>query len=90
MPAAKVASQPVLMFLDADVLVHPDTRQRAYQAVTSSDAVGAVFGAYDDAPLVPGLVSQYRNAFHGEQESRHVLGWLRHYPPRSVPSPRRV
>ena len=43
MPAAKVASQPVLMFLDADALVHPDTRQRAYQAVTSSDAVGAVF-----------------------------------------------
>jgi len=61
---ARVATQPVLLFLDADVVVHPDTLYRAYQALTSNDAVGAVFGAYDDTPLAPGLVSQYRNLLH--------------------------
>jgi glycosyltransferase involved in cell wall biosynthesis len=60
---ARAARQPVLMFLDADVTVHRDTLERAYRTLTSSTA-GAVFGAYDDAPLAPGLVSRYRNLLH--------------------------
>jgi glycosyltransferase involved in cell wall biosynthesis len=61
---ADAARQPVLMFLDADVLVHPDTIEHVDAALSSDSASGAVFGAYDDAPLSPGLVSQYRNLLH--------------------------
>ena len=61
---ARAASQPVLLFLDADVLVHPDTIQLAEAALESDGALGALFGAYDDAPLASGLVSEYRNLLH--------------------------
>jgi len=60
---AQAAGQPVLMFLDSDVAVHPDTIELAELALLSH-GVGAVFGAYDDAPSAPGLVSQYRNLLH--------------------------
>jgi len=61
---ARAARCPILMFLDADVRVHPDTVGRAYEALAARDTIGAVFGAYDDRPLAPGLVSQYRNLLH--------------------------
>src|SRR5208337_465782 len=61
---ARAAHYGVLMFLDADVRVHRDTIDRAYRALTAGDTIGAVFGAYDDTPLAPGLVSQYRNLLH--------------------------
>lgn len=61
---ADAARQPVLMFLDADVMVHADTIERVDAALSSDASVGALFGAYDDAPLAPGLVSQYRNLLH--------------------------
>jgi glycosyltransferase involved in cell wall biosynthesis len=61
---ADAARQPVLMFLDADVMVHTNTIELVDAALSSDSAVGAVFGAYDDAPLALGLVSQYRNLLH--------------------------
>jgi GT2 family glycosyltransferase len=61
---AHAALQPVLMFLDADVRVHQDTIELADVVFSSDSAVGALFGAYDDAPLARGLVSQYRNLLH--------------------------
>ena len=51
---AHAALQPVLMFLDADVRVHPDTIELTDVVLSSDGAVGALFGAYDDAPLAPG------------------------------------
>lgn len=61
---AKAALQPVVMFLDADVMVHRESIQLTDVALTSDSTVGALFGAYDDAPLASGLVSQYRNLLH--------------------------
>jgi len=61
---AKAVRQPVIMFLDADVMVHRDTIELTDDALTRDSGVGALFGAYDDAPLEPGLVSQYRNLLH--------------------------
>jgi len=61
---ADTAQQPVLMFLDADVIVHPDTIELVDAALSSDSTVGALFGAYDDAPLALGIVSQYRNLLH--------------------------
>jgi GT2 family glycosyltransferase len=61
---AREARQPVLMFLDADVMVHSDAIELVDAVLSSDSAAGALFGAYDDAPLAPGLVSQYRNLLH--------------------------
>jgi len=60
---AQAAQQPVILFLDADVMVHPDTIGLIESALHDG-TIGALFGAYDDAPLEPGLVSQYRNLLH--------------------------
>lgn len=52
----------VIVFVDSDVVVAPDTKSRLLAAfATSTDAV---FGAYDDAPAGQGWVSQYRNLLH--------------------------
>jgi GT2 family glycosyltransferase len=60
---AKAALQPVILFLDADVMVHPDTIE-LIESTLNDGAIGALFGCYDDTPLEPGLVSQYRNLLH--------------------------
>lgn len=76
--AAEVARGDALVFVDADVCVHRDALRR-FADLFAGDvgrvgagaghgaprpALGAVFGAYDDAPPAPGLVSQYRNLVH--------------------------
>lgn len=60
---ARYARGRLLLFLDADCAVHPDTLERAVEALSEQD-VDAVFGSYDDDPPVPGLVSRYRNLLH--------------------------
>ncbi len=54
----------VLVFVDADVRVHPDSLRLVVGEFTRDPDLGAVFGAYDDAPAAPGIVSQYRNLLH--------------------------
>lgn len=51
-----------LVFIDADVRVHPDTLPR-FDAAAGEELV-AIFGSYDDAPAATGLVSEYRNLLH--------------------------
>ena len=54
----------VVLFLDADVCVHPDALARVHEWFNGSERIDAVFGGYDDDPEAPGLVSQYRNLLH--------------------------
>lgn len=61
---ADVASGVVLMFVDADVCVHPDALRRVTEIFERESDVSAVFGAYDLTPAARGLVSQYRNLLH--------------------------
>lgn len=58
------AAGDLIFFVDADVLVHPDTLQIAVQALESHPGTAAVFGSYDDEPGHPSFISQYRNLFH--------------------------
>lgn len=53
-----------IAFVDADVVVHPDTLRRLVEVAESAGGVDAVFGAYDDAPPAPQFISQYRNLLH--------------------------
>ncbi len=60
----EVARGEILVFIDADVCVHPDTLRRFAWKLAASEDVAAVFGSYDNAPPAQGVVSQYRNLLH--------------------------
>lgn len=61
---AHLASGNILMMVDADVLVYPDTIRQAVEALDADPHLGAVFGSYDDQPHDPAFLSQYRNLLH--------------------------
>lgn len=58
------ATGEVLVFVDADVEVHPDAFARIRHAFAADPSLVALFGAYDDAPAAPGVVSAFRNLLH--------------------------
>ena len=61
----------IIMFVDADVVVHTDALRRIIEHFRNDPGLSAVFGAYDEHPAAPGLVSQYRNLLH---HYVHTLG----------------
>ena len=54
---AAEATGDILVFIDADVCVHPDALGRIRASFADHPDVGAVFGAYDDQPADPGVRS---------------------------------
>jgi GT2 family glycosyltransferase len=54
----------VIVFIDSDCVVHPDTLERIQRAFEADPELGALFGSYDDRPDAPGIVSRYRNLLH--------------------------
>src|SRR6478672_8370496 len=61
--AAASADRPCLMFVDADVIIHPDAIDRLVGEVQTTDAVAA-FGSYDDHPRSRRLPALYANLRH--------------------------
>lgn len=61
---SEVARGEILVFVDADVTVHPDALRRLAARFRSEPDTAAIFGSYDDHPSSPGYVSQYRNLLH--------------------------
>ena len=61
---ARAARGDVLVFIDADVVVGRSTLRGFAERFTADASIAAVFGAYDDSPAYPGIVSQYRNLLH--------------------------
>lgn len=62
--AASVARGGILFFVDADVELAPDALEYVLAAFAADPGLDALFGAYDDEPAAPGLVSQFRNLLH--------------------------
>jgi len=58
------ASTPEVLFVDADIVVRPDTADQVQAYFDTHPDVAALFGSYDDSPGDPGLVSQYKNLTH--------------------------
>jgi GT2 family glycosyltransferase len=59
-----IASGDVIVFVDADVCVAPDSVARLVGVLDARPETAAVFGSYDATPRAPGFVSQYRNLLH--------------------------
>lgn len=53
-----------VVFVDADVCVHPDTLTKIAATFASDPTADALIGSYDDAPGKPNFLSQYKNLFH--------------------------
>ena len=54
----------LLVFVDTDVVVHPDSLARLSALFLAEPDLGAAFGAYDEVPADPGFFSQCRNLAH--------------------------
>jgi hypothetical protein len=65
-----IARGDVIVFIDADVCVHPESLRRFVELFRADPTVGAAFGSYDANPPAPGLVSQYRNLLHHHVHQR--------------------
>ena len=61
---AKQATGDILLFVDADVAVHPDTLGKIVQYFAAEPELAALFGSYDDDPPAPALASRYKNLLH--------------------------
>jgi GT2 family glycosyltransferase len=61
---AFIATGDILVFVDADVVVHPDAISRLHAHFEARPETSAVFGSYDDTPGANGTVSVFRNLLH--------------------------
>ena len=61
---SEVSRGDVLVFVDADVRVHPSSLGQFAETFRTHPDLGAVFGSYDDQPPAPGVLSRYRNLLH--------------------------
>jgi len=58
------ATGDVVVFVDADVVVHRDAFRRIRRAFDADASLAGLFGSYDDRPADPGTVSAFRNLLH--------------------------
>lgn len=58
------ATGDVVVFVDADVVVHEDVFERVRAAFEADARLTALFGSYDDAPAANGVVTEFRNLLH--------------------------
>ncbi len=61
---ARAAAGDVLLFVDADVCLQPDTVHLVREAFAFDPDLAAVFGSYDDEPAATSFLSRYRNLLH--------------------------
>jgi len=61
---AELATGTILLFIDADVVVRPDTVRRVVEQFEQDPTVAALLGSYDDNPAARSFFSQYRNLLH--------------------------
>jgi GT2 family glycosyltransferase len=54
----------VVFFVDADVVISPDTVSKVAQTFVQHPEIDAMFGSYDDDPQAGAISSQFKNLFH--------------------------
>lgn len=58
------ANGDILLFIDADVVVRPETCRQVVAAFAVDPDLVALIGSYDDAPAAKNFLSQYKNLLH--------------------------
>lgn len=61
---SRVAAGDLLFFVDADIIIRPETLTLIAETFERDATLAAVFGGYDDNPAAPSFISQYKNLFH--------------------------
>jgi glycosyltransferase involved in cell wall biosynthesis len=61
---AKKSSGETLFFVDADVVIAPESIHLVRDIFQQNPQISAVFGSYDDAPAEHNFLSQYKNLLH--------------------------
>jgi glycosyltransferase involved in cell wall biosynthesis len=61
---ARAASGDVLLFIDSDVCVKPDTIPKIRAEFLRDPSLDALMGSYDSSPAFSTFVSEYRNLMH--------------------------
>lgn len=61
---AEVARGQVLFFVDADVIIPPDTLKKIAASFQRRPEISALFGSYDESPAGGEFLSQYKNLLH--------------------------
>jgi glycosyltransferase involved in cell wall biosynthesis len=61
---AEVAEGDIVFFVDADVVIYPDTVSRVAETFVRKPDISAMFGSYDDTPEAGDFSSQFKNLFH--------------------------
>jgi len=61
---ARHAKGEILLFVDADVVLPPDTLTMIADDFAVDSGLAAVFGSYDDKPPWKSFISQYKNLMH--------------------------
>ncbi len=61
---ARAAQGDILLFLDADVCVHPDTISKILARFENDSRLDAVFGSYDGRTMAPGFITRYKDLQH--------------------------
>ncbi len=73
---SREAKGDILFFVDADVLIGPETIARLINDFNQNRDIAAVFGSYDDSPVAKNFISQYKNLLHHfvhQQSSREAM-----------------
>ena len=60
----RATSGDIIVFIDCDVVVHPDALRLMEDQFVAHHGLSAVFGSYDDVPTNRRWVSRYRNLLH--------------------------
>lgn len=61
---AREAQGDILFFVDADVVITPDSIHQVEVAFSHDPQLAALFGSYDDEPGEGNFLSQYKNLLH--------------------------
>ncbi len=61
---AEASQSDILFFVDADVIVPPDSIKRIRSIFETEKDLAAVIGSYDEEPSETNFYSQYKNLFH--------------------------
>jgi len=61
---ASKAIGEILMFLDSDIVIRPNTISKIASRFSEDPDLSAVFGSYDDDPYQKDFLSQYKNLVH--------------------------